>query len=143
MTRTLFEIAVHLRLDTPPDNAADYTHAADMLAGVIYEVLATRESLTLLFKGSDFEDAHLECEIAQLRDTGVLSATAVLDIEAAKALQFTKPPLTKMFRDKLLAHGKVKLEKRLLDLPQPAQATDIADEPASGSSIPAQNELTS
>ena len=141
MTRTLFEIAVHLTLDTPPDNAADYTHAADMLAGVVYEVLATRESLTLLFKGSDFDDAHLECEIAE--DTGVLTATAVLDIEAAKALQFTKPPLTKMFRDRLLAHGKVKLDKRLLDLPQP-QASDIADEAASsGSSMSAHIESTS
>ena len=128
MTRTLFEIVVNLELDAELKGEVEYTKTADLLGGVLYDILATRESLLILFKGVVFDDAHLECKITQLKDTGVLSAMALLDIEAATAVQFRKPPLTKMLREKLLSLGKVKVEKRVVEAPPRAIVDkDVAD----------------
>ena len=83
----------------------------------MHDVRATRESLSSLTKGAHMTVAHAECEIELVGET--LCGSALFDVEADETILINKLNLTKLFRDKLAYLGKVKVEKRSLDVPMP------------------------
>jgi DNA phosphorothioation-dependent restriction protein DptG len=117
MTRSLFNVTVHVNLDYPIKDENDYNDKANMMASAMHDVLATRESLASLTKATHMTVAHAECEIELVGDT--LCGSAILDVEAADAILINKPILTKLFRDRLTFLGKVKVEKRSVEVPIP------------------------
>jgi len=117
MTRSLYNITVNVDLHEPITDENDYTDKTNMLASAMHDVLATRECLSSLTKGAHMTVAHAECEIELVGET--LCGSAIFDVEAAEAVLINKPNLTKLFRDKLAYLGKVKVEKRSLEVPMP------------------------
>jgi hypothetical protein len=59
--------------------------------------------------------AHAECEIELVGDT--LCGSALVDVEASESVLINKPSLTKLFRERLTSLGKLKVEKRSLEVP--------------------------
>jgi hypothetical protein len=109
--RSLFNITVTLH--TPCSSMDKYKIASDALAEAMCAVLASKDSLLDLCKAWELESAHVECEVT--RDgADTIVANAVLDVEASEAVQLNKPMLTKAFKAKLGALGKLRVEKRLL-----------------------------
>jgi len=117
MTRSLYNITVNVDLHEPITDENDYNDKANMMASAMHDVLATRESLSSLTKGTHMTVAHAECEIELVGKT--LCGSALFDVEAADAILINKPNLTKLFRDRLAYLGKVKVEKRSLEVPMP------------------------
>jgi len=117
MTRSLYNITVNVVLHEPITDENDYTDKANMLASAMHDVLATRESLSSLTKGTHMTVAHAECEIELVGKT--LCGSALFDVEAAEAVLINKPTLTQLFHDRLASLGRVKVGKRSLDVPMP------------------------
>jgi len=117
MTRSLYNVTVNVDLHEPITDENDYNDKANMMASAMHDVLATRECLSSLTNGTNMTVAHAECEIELVGKT--LCGSALFDVEADDAILINKPTLTKLFRDRLASLGKVKVDKRSLDVPMP------------------------
>jgi hypothetical protein len=111
--RSLFNVTVTLQ--TPCNTMDKYKLNTEELANAMCAVLASKDTLLDLCKAEEdmLESAHVECEITRDGDA-TLVANAVLHVEAPEAVQLNKPMLTKAFKGKLGALGKLRVEKRML-----------------------------
>jgi hypothetical protein len=114
MTRSIFNITVSVDLHEIITDKQDYYDKANMIASAMHDVLATREALSDLTNDTHLTVAHAECDIELEGNT--LSGTALVDIEADDTVLINKPNMTKMFRARLTYLGRVKVEKRAIDM---------------------------
>jgi len=117
MTRSLYNVTLNVVLNEAITDEDDYNDKANMMASAMHDVLATRECLSSLTKGTHMTVAHAECEIELAGKT--LCGSALFDVEADDAILIDKPTLTKLFHDRLASLGRVKVGKRSLDVPMP------------------------
>lgn len=116
--RALFSVTV--TLTTPVDTQELYNTMADELAEAMSKTLAHAKTLEELTKIPlpQIQQAHTECEVTR-EDDETIVASCVLDLEVeADAVQLNKPMLSKHLKTHLGKFGKLKVEKRALDMPE-------------------------
>jgi hypothetical protein len=116
--RSLFSITV--TVSTPVDTEEVYIEKSDAIAQALSEVLASKTALEELTNTKDLLiSAHTECELTH-EDDNTIVASCVLDLESPEdPVQVSKPLLSKHIKKLLSSYGKLKIEKRVMDLPEP------------------------